>query len=202
MPEVLRMNGRKVNFARLAKIDYDPTVRVKWSQKTLYGQTVTGSLRTICHFDRLYTLSLKRFGEPFTVIQPPYNTTVAASAGTHDFDACIDWYIPGIGYWAAQRWGRANGLAGWYRSTNTIWSNHLHGFTLPPSPKGDTNHWDDFGAAGFKVGVYVPGQLVDYYNHAYGLSGQHEPGSDGSWFPPNIKSTIFDLDQFIERRAA
>lgn len=199
MADVLRMNGQKVNFTRLASIDYDPTVRVKWSRKTMYGQTVTGSLRTICHIDRLYNLSLKRFDSPLTIIQPPYNSSVSASAGTHDYDAVIDWYIPGVSYWTAQRWSRANGLWGWYRPTNSQWSNHLHGGTIPPQ-KG-TARADDYADNGFRVGVYVPGQLADYYNHAFGLSGQHTPGSDRSWFPKNIKDTIFDLDAYIARRA-
>ena len=58
-----------------------------------------------------------------------------------------------------------------------------------------------FNLSGRTVGVFVPGQLVDYFNHAFGLAGQHEPNSDKSWFPPDIKATIFYLQRYIDRRA-
>jgi hypothetical protein len=45
-------------------------------------------------------------------------------------------------------------------------------------------------------------QLVDYYNHAFALSGKHDKGSDKSWFPSNIPATIFDLGDYVSRRAA
>jgi hypothetical protein len=198
-----------------AKIDWNhppaPNAKVQWSKKDEKGRTVKGSLRVICHLNRLNNLAVKRFDEGVSVIQPPFNTTVSASKGTHDFDACMDIHIPGVGWWAQQRFFRANGLGCWYRHPPTF-SNHIHGFTLPP--REGTVISDDFKAAGRVVGVFVDGghslkggqvtssQIEDYYNHAFGLAGQHEPNSDTSWFPADIKATIFDLQRYIDRRAS
>ena len=187
---VLLMNGRKVDW-------FNPpnsTARVKWSKKDMYGRWVTGSLRTIAHLDRLNTLAKKRFGTEIVVIQPPYNTTVKASAGTHDFDACIDLYIPGVNWWVQQKFFRRNGFGCWYRHPPTF-GHHIHGFTLPV-PKG-AYRGDDFGT---RVGIYVPGQLIDYYNEAFGLSGQHTPKSDKSWFPPNKDATVFSLKNYADNQ--
>lgn len=205
MTEVLNLQGRPINWN-------DPpraTHHVKWSKKTMYGHDVIGSLRTICHLDRLNTLAKRHFDTYLIVIQPPFNTTVAASAGTHDFDACADVYIPGVGWWDQQRFFRANGFGCWYRHPPSF-GNHIHGFTLPPH-SGEKRSYD-FYRSGFKVGIYVDGgvstrgsvvtssQIDDYYNHAYGLSGQHDPGSDKSWFPKTIHTTIFDLTAYIRRQ--
>ncbi|MCW2739208.1 MAG: Serine/arginine repetitive matrix protein 2 [Nocardioides sp.] len=144
------------------------TAKAQWSKKDESGRTVKGSFRTICHLNRLNNLAMKKFGKGVGVIQPPFNTTVPASAGTH-------------------------------------------GFTLPPREGQVVS--DDFQVAGFEVGIFVNGgfsheggqvtssQIEDYYNHAFGLAGQHEPNSDTSWFPDDIKATIFDLPRYIARRA-
>ena len=195
MPEEARLEGgRKVNWNDPPK----PTAMAQWSKKDASGRTVRGSFRTICHVNRLNNLAVKRFATGLVIIQPPFNTTVPASAGTHDFDACIDLHIPGVGFRAQQRFLRANGLGCWYRHP-PLFGNHIHGFTLPPR-EGHVIA-DDFAVHGFKVGTFVPGQLTDYYNHAFGLSGQHEPNSDRSWFPADIESTIFNLKRYIARRA-
>jgi len=88
---------------------------------------------------------------------------------------------------------------------------HYHGFTLPPREGKSIS--DDFQVHGFRVGIYVDGgwstrgalvttsQIADYYNHAFGLSYQHRPGSDKTWFPKDIKATIFDLDAYVAQRA-
>lgn len=203
--QVLYLNGRKINWEKPPRA----TTKVMWSKRDMYGRKVTGSLRTIAHFDRLNRLAKKKFGVELVIIQPPNNTTVAASAGTHDFDCCVDLYIPGVSWWDQQRFFRANGLGCWYRYPPSF-GNHIHGFTLPPR-EGKTIS-DDYKVYGFKVGVYVDGgyssrgglvtssQLADYYNHAFGLSGQHVPNSDRSWFPRDIEATIFDLGKYIEAR--
>jgi hypothetical protein len=207
MPEEARLEGGK-------KVDWndppEPTAKAQWSKKDASGRTVKGSFRTICHINRLNNLAVKKFGTGLVIIQPPFNTTVEASAGTHDFDACIDLHIPGVGFHKQQRFLRANGLGCWYRHPPAF-GNHIHGFTLPPREGRVVS--DDFAVHGFKVGMFVDGghstsgglitssQLADYYNHAFGLSGQHEPNSDQSWFPENIKSTIFNLKRYIANRA-
>lgn len=204
---VLRLNGRPINWKNPPK----PTDRVMWSKKDIYGKRVTGSFRTICHVDRLDALAQGRFGQGLAVIQPSYNTGVRASAGTHDYDACLDVYIPGVDWYVAQKFLRANGFACWYRHP-PLFGNHIHGFTLPPREGKSIS--DDWKVAGFTVGKYVDGgwslygrlvtssQIEDYYRHAFGLAGMHTPGSDKSWFPSNIEATIFDLDAYVARRAA
>jgi len=171
------------------------TTRVRWSKRDRDGDLVTGSLRTICHLNRLNNLALKKFSTEIVIIQPPYNTGVSASVGTHDLDCCVDLHIPGIGWLTQQRFFRANGLGCWYRHPPEFTGRHIHGFTLP-KPEG-TSHLDDFATP---VGSLVPRQLVDYYNHAFGLKNQHEPGSDDSWFPSNIDATVFDLGAYIRTR--
>lgn len=202
------LNGKPINWLKPPK----ETVRVMWVRKDSSGRRVTGSLRTICHLDRLSRLAKAKYGSEIVVIQPPYNTTVAASAGTHDFDACIDLYIPGVSWWEMQRFLRANGFACWYRHP-PLFGNHIHGFTLPEREGSSIS--DDFKVHGFEVGIYVDGgysheghlvtssQIQDYYNKAFGLANQHVPGSDASWHPKDhggIERTIFKLDGYIKNR--
>ena len=114
------------------------------------------------------------------IIQSCYNTGVNASAGTHDKDAVLDVEIVGMDWWSSQRFLREHGWAAWVRFPPAFtW--HIHMVSL--------------GYVG-PVGIYVPGQVTDYYNHALGLKGGHTPGSDKSWFPDNIDSTIFDYQEW------
>lgn len=194
---------RKINWRKPPK----PTAMVWWVHQ---GKRYKCSFRTACHMVRLNNLAKHRYGKEITVIQPCFNTGVSASAGTHNLDAVWDLYIPGVGWWAQQRFFRRNGFACWYRHPPTF-GYHIHGMNLPPQ-EGHSRS-DDFKVHGFKVGLYVDGgystqgrqvassQIEDYYNHAYGLADHHTPHSDHSWFPRNIKATIFDLDAFIERQA-
>lgn len=184
-----------------------PTARVKWSKTDMYGRAVTGSLRTIAFIDHLDTLARKKYNAPVVIIQPPYNSGVAASEGTHDYDACFDWYIPGVAWREQERFARANGMADWWRRPPAF-GNHQHGFPLPPR-EGFTVS-DDFKVGGFKVGKYVDGgyslygrpvassQLEDYYEERTGLAGHAK--DSGSWFPPNKTATIFDLNAYIRRQ--
>lgn len=187
---ILTLAGKPLDLNQ----DLDPTMMVKWDRTDTGGDPVRGSLRTIAHIDDMNEKALRRFGVPYTIIQPPFNTGVPASAGTHDWDVMRDWYLPGVPWWTAQRWGRANGEFVWYRHP-PLFGNHLHGGTLPV-PEGKVRS-DDFAT---RVGIYVPGQLIDYYNHAFGLSGQHTPGSDKSWFPADIDATVFNLNDYIQRK--
>jgi hypothetical protein len=189
---------REAEYLDGRRIDWDDppnsTKIVRWSKRDTSGRVVKGSLRTICHLNRLNNLALNRHGVEIEIIQPPYNTTVAASAGTHDFDCCVDLYFPGLAWYTQQRFFRANGLGCWYRHP-PLFGNHIHGFTLP-KPEGES-HLDDFATP---VGTFVPGQLDDYYRHAFGLKNQHDSNLDHSWFPSDINATVFDLGAYIRRR--
>lgn len=188
---IFTMDGKQVDWTRPPSAK----TRVRWSKTTSGGQPVTGSLRTIAHFAYLDAAARAQFGVGIVVIQPPFNTTVKASAGTHDFDCCVDLFIPGVDWWDQQRFFRAHGLGCWFRHP-PLFGFHIHGFTLPV-PEGRVRS-DDFAT---RVGVFVPGQLIDYYNHAFGLAGQHTPGLDRSWFPPNIDATVFNLPAYIRTQA-
>lgn len=205
--ECLYAGGKRVNWRNPPKAN----AKCLWSKRSMYGKKVYGSFRTICFLNRLNNLAIDKYGRGIEVIQPPYNTTVAASAGTHDEDACADIYIPGVGWWEQQRFFRANGFGCWYRH-RPLFGNHIHGFVLPPM-SGKVRS-DDFRDGHFEVGKYVDGgistsgrkytssQVDDYWNHAFGLSGQHGRNSDKSWFPKNIGATIFNLNAYVAKRAA
>lgn len=197
--EVLRLDGEPISWKFLHREGFDPTRMVKWSQRTTGGKEIKGSLRTIAFLKRMDDRAQRRFGQGIIVFQGPYNQGVAASAGTHDADAAVDWWIPGIDPWVQQRFARAQGMADWYRHPS-LFSNHQHGFPIPP-PKGVSRR-DDFQENGFEVGLYLGGQNEDYWNGAFGLANQHTPGSDKSWRPRDIRATVFNLATYIERRAA
>jgi hypothetical protein len=200
---VLTLAGKPINWAKPPK----PQARVMWSQKTTGGRLVTGSLRTIAHLDRLNSLSIKKFSVGISVIQGPYNTGVAASAGTHDFDACLDVWINGVDGYVQQAFFRANGGGAYFRTPAQGFSPHIHYFTLPEREGTDPS--DDYRSGGFKVGVYVDGgwstkgarvassQIEDYYEERSALSG-HLP--DPTWFPADKAATIFDLNAYIARK--
>jgi len=204
---VLLLSGRKINWAKPPKA----TAKVMWSQKTTGGKKVVGSLRTIAHLDYLNNLARKRFGRGLVVIQGPYNTTVKASAGTHDYDACLDVSIPGVPWLTQQNFFRANGGGAYYRGPeNGFKTKHIHYFTLPYHAKG-VEVSQGYQRTGFKVGRYVDGgwstagkrttssQIEDYYNRRNALKGH---ARDGTWFPPDIDKTIFNLTKYIARHKA
>lgn len=199
---VLTLAGKPIDWAKPPKA----TDRVMWSRRTTYGKAITGSLRSIAHLDHLNELAKMKFGTDIVVFQGPYNTGVKASAGTHDYDACSDMYIPSVSWAEQNEFFRSNGHGGWVR-TPPAFSYHWHGFTLPPREGRDVS--DDFRSAGFTVGKYVDGgwslygraghssQIADYYGHRTGLSGH---AADRSWYPSNIEGTIFNLNTYIEAR--
>ncbi len=158
-----------------------PNDIITYSQPTTGGRFFRCSRRTAAHLDDTKRRLAKQHpGARLEIIQGAYNDTVAASAGTHDKDAVVDVRIVGLDWWAAQRFLRECGWAAWYRHTGA-WSRpsswHVHmvslGYTTP-------------------VGVFVPGQVTDYYAHKTGLVGHaHDP----SWFPPNIPATQFRYEE-------
>lgn len=195
--KILGLGGKPINYKNPPK----PTDLVLWSKKTQGGKQIKGSFRTIAAFDRLNRRSIKKYGKEIVILQASYNSTVALSAGTHDEDACMDWYTPGVSWWEQQRFARALGFGCWYRHPPKF-GNHIHGFPVPP--KSGTERKDDFADNGFEVGIYVPGQLDDYYRQAFGLAGQHKTNSDPSWHPGDqpggVGATIFNLKAYVATR--
>lgn len=152
---------------------------------TLGGRTFDAGQRTVAHL--LWTIAqlAKRFPMArLEVIQGCYNTGVEASAGTHDFDGVLDVRIVGLDWWVAQKFLRQCGWAAWFR--------------FPPA-FGLHIHMISIGCPG-PVGIFVPGQLDDYYRHALGLKGQHDSGDDTSWFPADINNTIFDFPAYLREQ--
>lgn len=164
----------------------DPNELITYGQKTTGGSSFTCSRRTAAHLDytkKRLAARAKKDGVAYRleIIQGSYNTGVAASAGTHDFDAVLDVRIVDMPWLKAQRFLRSLGWAAWYRYP-PLFSEHIHMISL-----GYTT----------KVGIYVPGQVSDYYAHKTGLVG-HAP--DPTWHPADIDATIFDYDRYFRRR--
>jgi hypothetical protein len=150
-----------------------PTDKVRYGN-TVYGSACYVDRRTAAHLDRT-KLALPH-GCTLRLLQGCFNTTVSASAGTHDRTSVVDAEILGMSWAQAQRFMREQGWAAWWRTPAQGFSaQHLHCVSL------------GYGTA--PVGVYVPGQVDDYLQHKTGLvSHAHDP----SWFPPNIAATVFD----------
>lgn len=162
---------------------YTPTQKVVWG-RTASGKKAIMGRRTAAHLDA--TINRLRKLDPkaeLVVTQSAYNTSVEASAGTHNLDAVIDIVIHGMSGIDTQAFMRRCGWADWYRHPPEFAFEHNHGISLGYEPA--------------PVGEFVPGQVRDYYNHALGLKGQHEPGSDKTWFPPDIDKTVFNYRRFI-----
>lgn len=191
------------------------TARV--AARTFGGNTFSCTDRTYQHLKSTrWRLRLRYPFAKLVVIQGPFNKTIAASAGTHDFDAVLDVRITGLpGRTTERRWLKAqaflrsHGWAAWWRHTGT-WAPmgnwHIHMASIPPGlPQHPTP--EQVGRAyarlGTKVGKYIDGgwtttghtvatsQIVDYYNHAQGLAGQHASGIDTTWFPVDINKYVF-----------
>jgi len=165
---------------------------------TFGGKTFRASKRTISHLKwTRFRLAARHPRARLRVIQGSYNTGVAASAGTHDYDAVLDVEIVGLDWLKAQAFLRACGWAAWWRRSGQ-WSSpnawHIHMISIPSGLDGSPSEAEILAAyrrLGIRVGRFVPGQVRDYYRRATGLKGQHDPGSDHTWFPPNINKTVF-----------
>jgi len=132
---------------------------VTYKHPNIFGQFFRCSRRTAAHLD--YTRARLAKVNPRAVlhiIQGCYNTSVSASAGTHDFDAVLDVAIAGMDWPDAQLFLRRCGWGAWWRKPPTF-TNHIHMISL-----GYTSH----------VGIYVPGQVADYWADRSGLVG-HVP---------------------------
>lgn len=178
---------------------------------TRLGHTFKASRRTVAHLDWTIRRLKRRWPQARLVIaQTCYHSGVAASAGTHDFDACFDFIITGLPWRLGQRFLRNAGWAAWWRRTGqwaarSAW--HFHAVSIPPQLAGRDVTADEVGRAyhrlSIKVGQFIDGgyttngrsdsssQVADYFHRSLGLAGQHEPGEDKTWFPPNIAKTIY-----------
>lgn len=200
---ILTIHGKAINFAKPPA----PNELVMWSRRDMYGRKVIGTYRSIAHLDATDAAAKKKYGTGLVVIQPSYNTTVAASAGTHDYDACFDVYIPGVSWATQQRFFRSVGWGAYWRKPPKF-GHHIHMFSLPL--RVGVVRADDYREAKTKVGLYVDGgfstrgarvsssQLDAYYNHRDALASN---ARDTSWFPGDITKTIFDLTAYTKARA-
>lgn len=153
---------------------------------TLGGRTFRAGRRTAAHLEwTIAELARLHPKARLYVIQPCYNTGVALSAYTHDYDGVLDVGITGLDWPDGQRFLRRCGWAAWWRHTGA-WA----------SPSRYHHHIVSLGCPG-PVGLYVPGQVADYYNHALGLKGQHGVGSDPTWHPDNIDATVFSYPTWV-----
>lgn len=186
--------------------------------RTIGGATFRCSQRTYDHLrSTRWRLRLRYPLARLVVIQGCYSNG-PLSAGTHSEDCVLDVRITGIpGRTTERRWLKAqaflrsHGWAAWWRHTGT-WAPmgnwHIHMASIPPGlPSHPTAQ--QVGVAylklGTKVGKYIDGgyttssphkvttssQVVDYYNHAQGLAGQHNAGADATWFPADINQYVF-----------
>lgn len=161
-----------------------PTKKPSATDVVVWGLTTNKRVarmgrRTAAHLDfTIARLAVEHPGAVLHVIQSAYNVGVSASAGTHDKDGVLDVYIEGMSWWDMQRFLRECGWAAWYR--------------FPPA-FGRHIHMISIGCPG-PVGIFVPGQLDDYRRRAFGLKGQHDSGSDHSWFPE--EQFIFDYEKW------
>ena len=191
---------RKINWANPP----DPTKRCSSDLICGDGRRFTGSFRTVCHMAWMFEELAKDHPEAtLHVIQPPYHTGFAGSAGTHDYDCCSDVWIFGLAPRVGEAWLRRKGFWCWWRHTGS-WAAqsewHFHGFTGPAGVNFAT-----------RVGVFVDGglsstghvfttsQIEDARNHALGLSLQHTPGSDPAPWPPSPYPR-FDLPAFVKQK--
>lgn len=140
-------------------------------------------------------------GARLVVIQGCFNTGVAASAGTHDFDAVLDVMIIGLPWLTAQKVLRKCGWAAWWRHTGT-WAAksrwHIHMICLASVEAGCTVGLYIDGGLSTQGRVIASSQVADYRNHALGLAGQHNSGGDDTWHPADIDKTVFDYAAWRE----
>lgn len=144
---------------------------------TFGGRTFRAGRRTAAHLAWTQReLTKLSPGALIVVLQSCYHTGFEPSAGTHDGDGVLDVRIIGAA-WSEprkQRFLRAHGWADWWRHTGS-WAN----------PDDWHHHMVSLGCPG-PVGVFVPGQVDDYYRHTFGLKGQHNTDLDKSWFPGDV----------------
>lgn len=164
---------------------------VWYGQPNIYGRHFKCSKRTAAHLDWTKKQLAKQAAKDkktysLRIIQGCFNTGVPASAGTHDYDGCLDVQIVGMSWSAGQRFLRSCGWAAWWRKPSQgPWGDHIHMASLP-------KFMLQFVA---RVGIYVPGQIQAYYGKRDGLADGY---SDRTWHPKNIQGTIFQYNAYLD----
>ena len=180
-----------------------------WARKvqfTFGDKTFTCTRRTRGALRQL-ARALKKWhpGCSIHVFQPCYNTGVALSEGTHDFDAVLDIWINGMTGDEAQTFVRKHGWAGWHRTPAQGFVEHVHMALLPPLAHAHPTPQmvgQAYWRRGLKVGRYIDGgltsqgvtnstsQVTDYMaNPPRDATSDHN--LDRSWHPTNILATIY-----------
>lgn len=197
-------DGKPLNWDAIAKDPDRVSKMVQWSKRSNSGKVVRGSLFFIAALDTMDQKAQARFGAGVNIIQTAWNTGVDASEGTHDYDAVIDWEIPGIYTLEAQSFGRFYcGMATWARTPAQGFPWHNHGFFLPPGGHVFPTKVGKYIDGGKSLGISgFSSQIADYWVNALGLEGQHAPGSDPTPFPSKTEKMagIFDLDRYIQKQ--
>ena len=154
------------------------------NQRVKIGEYANGSPKYVTrrHYVKI-RLAEKKLGYPLTVVQGSYNTTVKASAGTHDGGGCLD--LTPFDWERKCRVFRELGDAAWHRpALPGVWSEHIH--TV------------DLGCTDLKT--VAKGQVEDYKKQRDGLkSHRHDP----QWRPdpiPAFKLTARMISAFWPQR--
>jgi hypothetical protein len=168
-------------------LDGDPRETIRWQRKAdVWGDPVVGSRATIAQLEDTDQKCIAKYGHGVEILQGCFNTDVPASAGTHDFDRCVDMFIPRVDWLESQRFLRSPCLwMAWFRQPPTFSSKHIHGVA---SHRFLT-----------RVGEFVPGQMDDYLATPprSGLKGHVV---DSTWHPTPI--VRFDYVQWKAEQMA
>ncbi len=162
-----KMKKNKKKPPRPDRPDPTPHTQRRWPppfEKTKYG--VDGA-KTVDWKTRAALEAAERIlGYRLTIVQGSYNTTVGASAGTHDQGGVVD--LRAFDHERKLRALRRVGFAAWRRlSSEGPWSEHIHAVLV------------DHG----KLAPVAASQVADYRAHKNGLKS-HLP--DRTWRPDPI----------------
>lgn len=160
---------------------------------TRLGVTFKASRRTVAHIDYTYDAFRRVFPMRFLlIIQPCYSRGIAASKGSHDYDAVIDFGYIGsltsmgeeVDWRRLEHFLRVHGWAAFYRD----WpgDKHVHAISLPPWVKGVgyvfrtvVGYLVD-GGRSLTGRVTGGSQINDYVTGLDGLAGHN---ADTDWRP-------------------
>lgn len=160
---------------------------------TRCGVTFTASRRTVAHID--YTLAAFRAAFPhaiLTIIQSCYHKGVAMSAGTHDYDAVLDFGFEGhlttmggdADWRRLERFLRIHGWAAFWR--NWPGDEHVHAISLPRWVKGIGYVFHTVVGYLIDGGMSLYGRIVSssqVHDYVTGLDALADHAPDHDWRP-------------------